>query len=301
MLLSKLSLSRKLAVVFAAISIIAAVTLSMLHLRVDEMDEAERTIIHTFEVVVAAEKSSTAMSNAQSATRAYLLTGDAQFADLYKRWGDDLAKVVAEMRQGVHNPAQVRRLDELVRAGDDWRRVADKAFQLMGSPDTRQDALKVVTSGEDRAAMERFRAAAQEIRDGENELLKAREAVGDAAGNSGRLFAIGGGILVVLTAIAAGFLLYSDVGGPIIAMTDAMRQAWPAASCRSRSPARAASTRSAPWPRPSACSGTMPPSASALPRPHRPISTRRHIARLMSEADRQFPRHDRQGDADLPA
>ena len=39
-----------------------------------------------------------------------------------------------------------------------------------------------------------------------------------------RMFAIGGGILVVLTAIAAGFMLYGDVGGPIIAMTATMRR-----------------------------------------------------------------------------
>src|SRR5262245_59468725 len=100
-LLTNLPLSRKLAVVFAALAIIAGATLAFLYSRVEHMDETARFIDHTSNIIEAVDDSFVAMINQQSGLRGYLLTGEDRFLDPYRAGAAQFAKRMAEAKRLV--------------------------------------------------------------------------------------------------------------------------------------------------------------------------------------------------------
>jgi methyl-accepting chemotaxis protein len=222
-LLTRLKLSRKLAVIFAVLSIIAGVTLGVIYIHINNMDEADEALVRGYQVVIGIERSATAMSNAQSSMRAYLLTGDAQFPDLYKRWKGDFATSTGEATGLIRSPEQQRRMQDIVGAATAWQALAEKVLVPMDVA-ARQDAQQLVTSGQDKAVMDKFRAAVQQFRDAQNQLQQDRVNAGDVSADTARYSAIGGGALVVFLSVIAGLLLYFDIGVPLVAMTAAMRR-----------------------------------------------------------------------------
>jgi CHASE3 domain sensor protein len=130
-LLTRLKLSRKLAVIFAVLSIIAGVTLGVIYIHINNMDEADEALVRGYQVVIGIERSATAMSNAQSSMRAYLLTGDAQFPDLYERWKGDFATSTGEATGLIRSPEQQRRMQDIVGAATAWQALAEKVLVPM--------------------------------------------------------------------------------------------------------------------------------------------------------------------------
>src|SRR5262245_47722253 len=100
-MLSKLSLSRKLAAIFAAISIIAGVTLTVIAFRVADLDEADDVVDHTYKIIVDVQTATTAMVNQQSGLRGYLLAGEDKFLEAYRRGGADFAAATAEAKETI--------------------------------------------------------------------------------------------------------------------------------------------------------------------------------------------------------
>src|SRR5262245_60161716 len=205
-LLNRLRLSRKLAALFATLSIIAGVTLSTIYMRLREMDAAAHFVDRTTDIRNASANALLAMINQQSGLRGYLITGDERFLAPYRNGTAEFAKQVAEANRLIHDPTQQQRWSDVARLADAWHALAENAIRLRASPDTREEALQLEMKGLDKAAMDKVRAAAQEFNEVEENLLKERRQAGDAVAASAKLYAIGGGILMVLTAIIAGFL-----------------------------------------------------------------------------------------------
>jgi methyl-accepting chemotaxis protein len=217
------------------------------------MDESADELSKVDKINQAVDDAFLAMINQQSGLRGYLLTQEDRFLAPYKQGTTDFAKAVSDARQFIDNPEQHRLVENLDALGGQWHALAENAIQLMPDPGKREEARQIVINGADKATMDKFRAAAKALAETEDGVTTALQSEADAAADSAELFAIGGGVLVVLVSTLAGFLLYSDVGAPIIAMTAAMRRlADGGLSSRSRAPA--GPMKSAPWPTQSACS-----------------------------------------------
>ena len=110
----QLNLSRKLAVIFSAISIIAASTLTVIYTSVTAFEAASDHTVRTYQVIEAINEAEIAISRQEGRLRGYLMTGDQSYADGYREDG----KLVTQFLNSAKelNRATVRRLlDDLER------------------------------------------------------------------------------------------------------------------------------------------------------------------------------------------
>jgi methyl-accepting chemotaxis protein len=223
-LITRLKTSRKLAVVFGSLSLVSAVTLGVISMHVNKMDDATDNLDRTYRIIIAIDNATTAMVNQETGLRGYLLAGDEKFLEPYREGTRAFAQNVDKARQLMSNPERQRMLEELNRLGADWHATAERAIQQMASPATREEGRQVEIRGQGKAAMDGLRAQASKLSEALATVLKERNDQEDEAAASAKLYAVGGGVLMVLMSLIAGFLLYADVGAPIVAMTAAMRR-----------------------------------------------------------------------------
>ena len=223
-LLTKLKLSHKLAVIFATMSVVVGVTLSVIYVQVNDMDASANNIVHTYALLQGLENTDAAMVGQEAGLLGYLLSGEDKSLESFKAGAKHYEKHFTQLKKILGDPALQRRLDDLNRLATEWRALADKAILLMAAPASRDEARQIELKGESRTVMDGARAVADELHKAVDGLLAARQTVGRDAATSARLYAIGGGLLLLTIALASGFLLYADVGAPVIAMTAAMRR-----------------------------------------------------------------------------
>jgi methyl-accepting chemotaxis protein len=198
--------------------------LGVIYADIEEMVETDHMVTHTYQVVAAVDGAVTAMVNQETGLRGYLLAGEEKFLDPFKVGASECSKSFAQAKQLTSdNPAQQTRLEELARRSAEWQALAQKAIQLMAVPATREEGRQIEIKAQGKTAMDGLRAKAAEIKQVELDLLDARVEAGNAASSQARQFALGGGIFLVLIAFGAGFLLYFNIGAPLINMTAAMR------------------------------------------------------------------------------
>jgi methyl-accepting chemotaxis protein len=224
-MLTSLNLSHKLVIIFGAMSSIVGITLAVIYADIEKMVETDHMVTHTYQVVGAVDGAVAAMVNQETGLRGYLLAGEDKFLEPFKAGASEYSKSFAQAKQLTSdNAAQQRRLQELARLAAEWQALAQNAIQLMAAPATREEGRQIEIKAQGKTAMDGFRAKAAEIKQVELDLLDARVAAGNAASSQARQIALGGGILLVVVAIAAGVLLYFNVGAPLINMTASMRR-----------------------------------------------------------------------------
>jgi diguanylate cyclase (GGDEF)-like protein len=139
-------------------------------------DEAEHWRSHTYVVLNQAERMLSAMKDAETGGRGYLLTGDETFLEPYLAVRDTVGGQVEQLRQLTRdNPGQQQRLTLLSSLAKSllahWLALVD--MRLQGDI---TEAKQAVRGGENKRLMDDFRAEMARFIQTENELLALRDA-----------------------------------------------------------------------------------------------------------------------------
>jgi signal transduction histidine kinase len=199
------SAGRALAVFGGAAVMFVAGTLTLLASR--RASEDRELVTHTHAVLEATNATLSAVQDAETGQRGYLLSGDPAYLGPYDAALAVIGAKATSLRSLTHdNPAQQARLDELDRL------VASKLAELRHTIDLRRTsglpaATAVVRTNVGRATMDSIRAVLAAVRDEEDRLLAER---GLTAARSER-YALVVLILGTFAAIACALLLNSTL------------------------------------------------------------------------------------------
>lgn len=179
---------------------------------------------HTHEVIAGTEGIASALTDAETGQRGYLLTGVDSYLAPYTAAQQDVATHLAEVRGLTSdNAVQQGRLDELEPL------VAAKFEEMQRTIDVRDDegfeaAQAIVLSDEGKAVMDEIRALLDEVRGDEEALLDQRAAEAAATATTTQAVVLGGTAVAVVVVLALAALLTRSITRPIDALTRRMRE-----------------------------------------------------------------------------
>lgn len=192
---------------FIALLVIGIVT----YRAVQTLISQNERVVHTQEVLVGLQRIRTAIVQAESDGRGYMITGDPAFSDAFNNRVRELPGMVESLRQlTADNPAQTARFETLQTA-------LSSRLELLNTYVVRREQAGVfgipttTDIAEGRRRMEVLRAALDDIGNEERRLLNARV---DAAARTGRqlLFTVVLAIAVLTVLLGLVFYLtYRDI------------------------------------------------------------------------------------------
>jgi len=139
-----------------------------------ELLETSRRVEHTWEVTAELESALSALKDAETGQRGYLLTGQVEYLDPYKRAVDDVPRHLGRLLSlTADNPAEQTRLAELKDLVGAKLGELALTVRLNAAGDTRA-AQRAVESGIGKELMDRIRQSADAMRTEERVLLAHR-------------------------------------------------------------------------------------------------------------------------------
>ena len=147
------------------------------------------------------------LTDAESADRAYILTGDETFLELYHKAERELPEALDELhRLSADNPQESRRIDELEGAAKARLAFEKQSVELRRAQGF-EAAAKLVEAGEGRRLMNRVRSIADALDADLEALLRERDAAAKAAVGNARATILTSAVVAAVLAILAGMLL----------------------------------------------------------------------------------------------
>jgi methyl-accepting chemotaxis protein len=221
---ANISIARKLMVAFAAVIAVMAVTSYMVYEKLVFIQQSAGWKTHTHVVLETLDSAMAAMVNQETGVRGYLVSGDEQFLEPYRKGREAYDAAFRQVKELTSdNPAQQARLDSMNQVATSWRgEVAEKEIALMAKPDTREQARAMESSGAGKKSMDGTRAKITEIAGIERVLLGTRSAEQDSAFSTSYQVTIVGGLASLGVAVLMGFVLTRGIGRPIEGMGSAM-------------------------------------------------------------------------------
>jgi methyl-accepting chemotaxis protein len=218
--LNKLPVGRRLALAFATVIFIyIMVAWAALH-TARNLEDAENSNIHTYNVLATGEGMLGAMVNMETGARGYLLAGDEAFLAPFNTGQKDFNMYWAKAKALTSdNPTQQTRLEDMKARETEFKGVADSMIALRktvtdGSKTT-EELLTEFRKGSDKVAMDSFRGLAAGFDKMERDLLVARAANADTQRLLNRSAILGGSSLAVVVAMLLGFLISRSITVPI--------------------------------------------------------------------------------------
>jgi methyl-accepting chemotaxis protein len=205
-----------------ALALVIFVIVAIVSLRnVDKQVEDAAWVDHTHLVLTEIAELLSALKDAETGQRGYIITGDASYLEPFNKaiastelHRVKLAELVAD------NPRQSARAQSLtqliterldaVEGGIEARRTADFAA-----------AQQIVLTGRGKKAMDDIRAIMGSMADAERELLAQRAAIARDAARTAKLTILGGTGLAILLSGLIGILITRNVSGPLRMLTNA--------------------------------------------------------------------------------
>ena len=205
--------------------------------------EATAAVIHTFEVISAADSLLTSLVDMETAYRGFLIAGDDAFLTPYHQGDQHLDEQIAQLQVlTADSPAQVERWRSIEGQVNEWRQlVTEPGIALRREVGTGArpggDLTVWVSSHEGRRRFAGIRATFGEALAVEERLLGQRQAEAAVASERLQIVLIVGTILAVGLAVILALLLTQDIVGPIARLaasstsgsgsTVVTRSAWP--------------------------------------------------------------------------
>jgi signal transduction histidine kinase len=174
------------------------------------IDDNARLVVHTGDVLNASEQTLTALIDAETGQRGFLLTGDERYLQPHYAGADRAGKLMTQLENLTRdNPSQQSRLIRLRQVSNEKLTELKATIDLgkAGQPD---EALRIVKTDIGRQFMVDIRALIGEIKDEEQRLLADRQRSAIAASNGAvftLILASGMGIAFLMTAF---FLIFGD-------------------------------------------------------------------------------------------
>ena len=210
--LMTLSFERRIQIGFGiAVAILVAVGVTALRSSSATLESAG-WVAHTLNVRGALEQAVATLIGAESDVRGYEISGDSAFLGEYDAARTDLNRLLSRLRElTADNPTQQRRLDSLEalipQRIELLRQIleAHRRHRIAG-------AAGVMSTGRVKPFMDEIRGLVARMEDEETRLLAARSATMRARADETRLAVLGGTLLALVLALAAGVLVKRELG-----------------------------------------------------------------------------------------
>jgi methyl-accepting chemotaxis protein len=202
-----LTFGRRIAIGFAISTILLIVIGGLAYLSIVSLETTSVEVEHTHTVINRISSVLSALQDAETGQRGFIITGNDSFLEPYLTSVDDVDDRVAELRSLTSdNPNQQRRLDTLEPL------IAAKLDEMSRALDLRtsggfEAAQARINEGTGKQYMDDIRAVLADMEQEENALLIRRAADVDAASSSGKSIIIWGTVISLVFVIAAGFYI----------------------------------------------------------------------------------------------
>jgi methyl-accepting chemotaxis protein len=210
--LHRMKLAARFTTVFGAILAIFVVVVAVALYGTRQLAEADRWYSHTHKVLNQAQDNLESMINMETGARGFLLAGQDQFLEPWRGGQTEFkASWEALKKLTADNPAQQKRLDEMLQRRDEFVAVSEALIQARRAAKFGDGSLEAFvgefTKGRDKAAMDGYRNLNQAFYEAESDLLavRSREAVESRAQMTNTL--LGGLALAVAAAAGLGLML----------------------------------------------------------------------------------------------
>jgi methyl-accepting chemotaxis protein len=222
--LDDLNIGKKLIGAFSILLFIILVTSGLNYRTLSYIQTSNGWTEHTYQVLAAITGAMAAMVDQETGFRGYLLTGKDGSLGPYRSGAKDFERNWNEAKTLTSdNPAQQKRLDELKKFADGWRRdVTEPAIALMAKADGVEAARAFEVNGAGKTAFDGIRRLVAEIDGAERGLLVTRSADQVSAFSTGFTTAIVAVIVAALASVGMGWLLSQMIAVPVTAMTQTM-------------------------------------------------------------------------------
>jgi methyl-accepting chemotaxis protein len=210
---------KKIAMGFALSFVLLTAIGAISYTGINKLLRTSQWVTHSHEVLEHIADLLSALKDAETGQRGYLLTGDEAFLEPYRSGsGDVLLQVKALRILSADNPNQQKRIDSMEPL------LAAKLAELKETIDVRakgsvDEAAKIVRGGEGKRFMDDIRRILNEMDNEERGLLKQRAEEGAAAASGAKSAIIFGTLLCLLLITIAGFLitrsLSHQIGGSV--------------------------------------------------------------------------------------
>ena len=222
--MNNLRISMKIALTFAVLIVVSVAANIYIFMNERTVEKAVDWNQHTYAVLQQADAVGAAIVDQETGFRGFLITNNPGNLDPYKA-GIASFKTAFDKIKALtsDNPAQQRRLDEVMAAAETWRRdVAEKGIQWMASEATREQARELERSGAGKRSMDGIRVLLKDIKAGEEALLAARSKTLDDSLSAIGLAIVVSGILMAVVAVLGIMMLASIIAKPITIITQRM-------------------------------------------------------------------------------
>ncbi|WP_257167473.1 methyl-accepting chemotaxis protein [Bradyrhizobium sp. SRS-191] len=219
-----LKTSRKIGGAFLLTIIVSLVASIITWQNLVTLAQNNQWTIHTYKVIDQTKALVSAMVDAETGVRGFLVAGTDNFLEPYRNSDAAFKTALNDVKQLTSdNPAQQRRFEQIEKAAMGWRQeVAEKEIALMRNPQTVAEARNLVASGIGKKYMDGLRGLVKEVIDAEASLLQTRADAAEAALASSKTAIVTGGLVMVVIALLSLIILNSAVTRGITSMTVAM-------------------------------------------------------------------------------
>jgi methyl-accepting chemotaxis protein len=186
---------------------------------VQQQTEDAQWVAHTHEVIATLTKVMSAMQDAETGQRGFVITGDESYLAPYTA---GIASVETQRKQLAElvgdNPRQSARAEAMAQL------IATKLEELTRPLEARRThdfaaAQAIIVTGQGKRAMDDIRALVQTMTQAEEELLAKRATASEAATKAAGLTILFGTALAIVLAGFVGFLITANVAGPLRLLT----------------------------------------------------------------------------------
>jgi methyl-accepting chemotaxis protein len=184
-------------------------------------------VTHTYKVIGSANDIIAAAVDMETGMRGYLLAGNEEFLEPYKKGSKLFFELTASLRETVsHNPPQVELLSEVDATIKEWvANVVDPMIALrreIGDAKTMDDIADLIGEARGKVYFDKFRGLMADFSAEEQGLMKVRKQQNVETEADTRTLIIGGMLLAVVLGGGMGWFIGNGIAGPIGQMTSAM-------------------------------------------------------------------------------
>jgi len=186
--------------------------------------ESGAWVTHTHEVLEKLKDLLTRTTDAETATRGYVLTGEESYLEPYHGGMQAVDKTLKDLKKlTADNPNQQRRLEALDRLIAEKFDVVRELIDLRKSKGF-EAALKVVLSDQGKKKMDEIRKVVAEMEEQENALLKQRSEQEEARARNTESTIIFGTLAALTFLTLAGFFVTRNISVPLRKISGAAQQ-----------------------------------------------------------------------------
>ena len=223
MILSNLKISRKLAVAFAAMILIAVAMGGFVHAKLGNIDDANEAMTTHSRILASATDIRMSLSRMEAGMRAFMLSRNDRYTKAMDKRQVEIEGLIDGLRTNA--PELQAEIDRIAQTFAAWRTiVVDPVVANVRNPQNFEIAMALFRSDEADAAIENAEVAIDAVRTSEEKASAAASEAQISAKQSAALSLIVGiGALALLT-VGLGYALTRAIAAPTAAMTDAMRR-----------------------------------------------------------------------------